>query len=157
MKISDRCCDNLKKKPLDSWGKAHGKPYSITGIMHAEGGRRERATCLAFNKKRLTHFNPLLPIPKEWEEWLIKTYQIEICDIYKPPYNFYRTGCKGCPFAIDIQENLDTLERFFPNEKKQCERIWKPIYDEYRRIGYRLKKDDGKQVVMEFDQDRGII
>ena len=157
MKISDRCCDNLKKKPLDSWGKAHGKPYTITGIMHAEGGRRERAACLAFNKKRLTHFNPLLPISKEREEWLIKTYQIEICDIYKPPYNFYRTGCKGCPFAITIQENLDTLERFFPNEKKQCERIWAPVYAEYRRIGYRLKKDDGKQVAMDFDKNRGAI
>ncbi|WP_295363700.1 phosphoadenosine phosphosulfate reductase family protein [uncultured Pseudoramibacter sp.] len=134
---------------LDSWSKAHGKPYTITGIMHAEGGRRERATCLAFNKKRLTTFNPLLPISKEWEEWLIKTYQIEICDIYKPPYKFYRTGCKGCPFAIDIQQNLDTLERFFPNEKKQCERIWAPVYAEYRRIGYRFKKDDGKQIAMD--------
>ena len=27
-----------------------------------------------------------------------------------------------------------------PNERKQCEIIWKPIYDEYRRINYRLKR-----------------
>ena len=36
-------------------------------------------------------------------------------------------------------EELDTLEKYFPNERKQCEIIWKPVYDEYRRIGYRLK------------------
>ena len=27
-----------------------------------------------------------------------------------------------------------------PNERKQCEYIWKPVYEEYRRLGYRLKK-----------------
>ena len=30
------------------------------------------------------------------------------------------------------------LEKYLPNEKKQCEIIWKPIYEEYRRINYRL-------------------
>ena len=69
----------------------------------------------------------------------LSEYNIDICDIYKPPYNFVRTGCKGCPFALNLQEELDTLEKYFPNERKQCEIIWKPVYDEYRRIGYRLK------------------
>ena len=30
---------------------------------------------------------------------------------------------------------------YLPNEAKQCELIWKPIYDEYRRINYRLKRN----------------
>ena len=94
-------------------------------------------------------FQPLAPITKEWEEWLIETYHIEICDIYKPPYNFVRTGCKGCPFARNLQKELDTLEEFFPQERKQCEIIWKPVYDEYRRIGYRLKPlDEGRQMTI---------
>lgn len=67
---------------------------------------------------------------------------VDICDIYKEPYNFPRTGCKGCPFAINLQEELDILEKYFPAERKQCELIWKPVYDEYRRIGYRLKKKE---------------
>lgn len=36
------------------------------------------------------------------------------------------------------------MKKYFPEEYKQCELIWKPVYDEYRRIGYRLKKDDGQ-------------
>lgn len=32
------------------------------------------------------------------------------------------------------------MEKYLPNERKQCEIIWKPIYEEYRRIGYRLEK-----------------
>ena len=33
------------------------------------------------------------------------------------------------------------MGRLLPNEAKQCEIIWKPVYDEYRRISFRLKKD----------------
>jgi 3'-phosphoadenosine 5'-phosphosulfate sulfotransferase (PAPS reductase)/FAD synthetase len=83
-----------------------------------------------------------------WE--FIKEYNVDICDIYKPPYNFERTGCKGCPFNPTLQKDLDTLEVFFPNERKQCEYIWKPVYDEYRRIGYRLRKaDEGRQMTID--------
>jgi 3'-phosphoadenosine 5'-phosphosulfate sulfotransferase (PAPS reductase)/FAD synthetase len=98
-----------------------------------------KAQCLAFKGKKLKTFNPLAVITKEWEEWFIDKYNIEICEIYKPPYNFKRTGCKGCPFAVEIQKVLETMQKYFPNERKQCEIIWKPVYEEYRRIGYRLK------------------
>jgi hypothetical protein len=30
----------------------------------------------------------------------------------------------------------------YPAERKQCEILWKPVYAEYRRIGYRLKKNE---------------
>jgi 3'-phosphoadenosine 5'-phosphosulfate sulfotransferase (PAPS reductase)/FAD synthetase len=139
IKVSDQCCVELKEKPLNEWAKNHNKPYAITGIMREEGGRRMKAQCLAFKGKKLKTFNPLAVITKEWEEWFIDKYNIEICEIYKPPYNFKRTGCKGCPFAVEIQKVLETMQKYFPNERKQCEIIWKPVYEEYRRIGYRLK------------------
>jgi len=148
LKISPKCCDRLKKEPIKNWQKRNGKPYSIIGLMTAEGGQRNNAHCLAFNGDKLKAFQPLVPVTKEWEDWLIETKQIRICDIYKPPYNFERTGCKGCPFAIKIQKELDTLQKYFPNERKQCEIIWAPVYAEYRRLGYRLRKDDG-QITME--------
>lgn len=139
LRISDKCCLNLKEKPLIKWQKENNKSYGITGIMRAEGGRRMDAQCLAFSGGKLKNFQPLAVITKEWEEWLIQTYDIKICDIYKPPYDFERTGCKGCPFALKLQHELDVLEKYFPAERKQCEIIWKPVYEEYRRIGYRLK------------------
>ena len=84
-------------------------------------------------------FHPLSVVNKDWEDWFIKKYDVKICDIYNPPYNFDRTGCKGCPFNIHLQRELDILEEYFPAERKQCEIIWKPVYDEYRRLRYRLK------------------
>ena len=139
IKISDVCCDKLKKEPLLEWQKENKKPYSIIGVMASEGGRRMSAKCTAFKGGKFKALQPLAPLTKEWEDWFIEKYNVEICDIYKTPYNFLRTGCKGCPFAIELQEELDTMEKYFPAERKQCEIIWKPVYDEYRRIGYRLK------------------
>lgn len=140
IKLSDKCCLRLKEEPLWKWQEENDKPYAILGLMPEEGGRRVRAKCLAFRNKGRMNFQPLVVCTKDWEDWFIKTYNIKICDIYKPPYNFDRTGCKGCPFNIHIQRDLDILEKYFPEERKQCEIIWKPVYDEYRRIGYRLKK-----------------
>lgn len=139
-KISDKCCDRIKKEPLHKFQKERNKPYAIIGIMPSEGGQRETAQCLAFQGDKLKAFQPLVPVTKEWEDWFIDEFNIKICDIYKSPYNYERTGCKGCPFNPKLQESLDILEKYFPNERKQCETIWKPVYDEYRRIGYRLKK-----------------
>jgi 3'-phosphoadenosine 5'-phosphosulfate sulfotransferase (PAPS reductase)/FAD synthetase len=140
----------MKKAPLHKWQKENNKPYAIIGIMPSEGGERESAQCLAFKGEKLKAFQPLVPVSKEWEDWFIDTYKIDISDIYKSPYNFKRTGCKGCPFALHIQEELDTLEKFFPAERKQCEIIWKPVYDEYRRIGYRLRPlDEGRQMTID--------
>jgi 3'-phosphoadenosine 5'-phosphosulfate sulfotransferase (PAPS reductase)/FAD synthetase len=137
----------MKEEPLRKWQKENGKKYAIIGIMKAEGGSRGKGKCLAFSGTDLKAFQPLIPVTKEWEEWFIEEFNIKICDIYKPPYNFYRTGCKGCPFALELQKELDTLDKFFPAERKQCEYIWQPVYEEYRRIGYRLRPlENGRQM-----------
>ena len=97
---------------------------------------------MVFDKdKNVKKFKPLNPISDDFEEWFINKHQIKLCKLYYPPYNFKRTGCKGCPFSLDLQKQLDIMEELLPNEKKQCELIWKPVYEEYRRIGYRLKKE----------------
>lgn len=139
IKISDMCCKIMKEKPMEKWGIKNNKSIVITGIMAEEGGRRSKAKCMV-NSNKTMFFNPLSKSNKEFEEWLINNYKLKICDIYYPPYNAERTGCKGCPFALHLQHELDFLEKYLPIERKQCEIIWKPIYDEYRRIGYRLKK-----------------
>lgn len=141
LKVSDKCCKRMKEDPLNQWMKENGLKYHIIGLMSKEGGRRQQTKCLVTRLGKLRAFQPLAPLTKEWEDWFIEKYEVRICDIYKPPYNYQRTGCKGCPFSKYLQEELDVLGRFFPNDRKQCELLWKPIYDEYRRIGYRLKKE----------------
>lgn len=148
LKISDKCCLRMKEEPLHKWQRENNKAYAILGLMREEGGRRADAKCLAWKGKRF-NFQPLVAVTKSWEDWYIEQRKINLCELYSHPYNFERTGCKGCPFNIHLQEELDTLNKYLPNEAKQCEIIWKPVYDEYRRIGYRLKKTVEHQVTVD--------
>lgn len=111
----------------------------MTGMRSAEGGLRGALQgCAVFNDKDLEKFHPLQPLTEDFINEFISANNIQLCELYYPPYNFNRTGCKGCPYSLNLQEQLDIMSIFLPSEEKQCEIIWKPIYDEYRRIGYRL-------------------
>lgn len=142
LKISELCCQELKKKPFKQWEKENNKHICITGMMREEKGQREHIDCIVVKKDKVVKFHPLSKVSKEWEDWFIKKYQVKLCELYSEPYNFERTGCKGCPFSLSLSQQLETMEKYFPNEKKQTEYIWKPVYDEYRRIGFRLKKEE---------------
>lgn len=144
LKISDKCCDELKKKTAHRYEKKSGRNISIIGLRMSEGGQRaNQKGCVLFDSNNnLKKFKPLNPVTDEFMDWYIKSRNIKLCRLYYDPFNFKRTGCKGCPFALDLQNQLETMERFLPSERRQCEYIWKPVYDEYRRIGYRIKKNE---------------
>lgn len=144
IKVSDKCCSKLKKQPAAKWAKEHNKTIVITGMRRGEGGVRASRTsgCAIFNDKRsLVKFHPLFPVSEAFEEWFIESENLKLCKLYYPPFNFKRTGCKGCPFALDLKDQLEIMKQYLPAEEAQCELIWQPIYSEYRRINYRLGVD----------------
>ena len=134
---SNKCCYKLKKDLSYKWQIENKYKIVITGMRQEEGGNRANISCISDKGSKI---NPLAVISDEWENEFIKHNNIQLCDLYYPPYNFKRTGCKGCPFNRYIQNDLETLFKFLPNEYKQCLHLWKPVYDEYIRIGYRLKE-----------------
>lgn len=148
LKVSEKCCKVLKKDQFESWQKDNKRPITITGMMAEEKGLRESLEgCIITDKTgNLKKFHPLLKVTREWEEWYIETRKIRLCDLYKEPYCFKRTGCKGCPYSLDLQRQLCTMELLLPKERAQCELIWKPVYDEYRRLGYRLSKNEKRKL-----------
>jgi 3'-phosphoadenosine 5'-phosphosulfate sulfotransferase (PAPS reductase)/FAD synthetase len=142
-KISDRCCYEFKKDTILGWLRIgykyeKYKSITITGMKSEEGGQRANMNCTVFNDGELVKFHPLAPLTDKWEEWFIKKYNIQLCELYYPPYNFKRTGCVGCPFNIKIKEELETLKRLLPSEYKRANLYFGKVYDEYRRIDYRL-------------------
>ena len=140
---SNLCCQKLKKEPFHKWEKENHKSIALTGMRAEEGGTRVRLGCIITDSKgRLKKFHPLIKVDEQWEDWYIKERNIRLCELYYPPFNFKRTGCKGCPFSLDLANQLDVMGRLLPNERKQCEILWKPVYEEYRRIGYRLTKSE---------------
>lgn len=144
IKVSDKCCYKMKKEVAHRYERESGRSIPILGIRMGEGGERaSHEGCAVLDSEgRLRKFKPLNPVSDEWEDWFVKTYDVELCELYYPPYNFKRTGCKGCPYSLDLEHQLEVMARLMPNERRQCEIIWKPVYDEYRRLGYRLKKTE---------------
>ena len=136
---SNKCCFEMKKKPAHLWAKANKKTMVITGMRAEEGGNRERLGCLTEHN---TKFHPLIKVDEAWEDEFVERERVVLCKLYYPPFNFKRTGCKGCPYSLTLAEQLETMEKYLPNERKQCEFIWKPVYDEYRRLNYRLKSKE---------------
>ena len=142
LKVSEKCCDELKKKPIKKWEKENNRTITLTGMRSEEGGfRNYQRNCAVFKGDELIKFHPLKVVTNEWMDWFIEKEGIKLCKLYYEPFNFKRTGCKGCPFSLDLQHQLDVMEKLLPNENKQCELIWKPVYEEYGRLGYRLKKE----------------
>lgn len=141
LKVSSQCCNQMKKNPIHQWEKENNRHIGITGMRNDEGGQRATIKgCILTKNGKIYRFHPLIKVNQEFEDWLVEKEKIRLCKLYYPPYNFKRTGCKGCPMSTDLQETLNTLEKYFPNEYKQCDLIWGPVYEEYRKLNYRLKK-----------------
>lgn len=142
LKISSDCCVYLKKKPAKRYERESGRNIAILGLRIGEGGERaNHQGCAVYDQNGgLKKLKPLNPVSNEFEKWFIEKNEIRLCKLYYSPYSFNRTGCKGCPYALGLEAELAKLATYFPKERAQCEAIWKPVYDEYRRIGYRLSK-----------------
>ncbi len=147
IKISNKCCKEFKKDIAKLYEKENNKTLVIMGMRQEEKGSRNNLTCFSEDKgRKVVKYNPLSVINNAFCDWFIKEQKIELCKLYHPPFNFKRTGCAGCPFNIELQKDLNLLKEYLPNEYKKCEYIWGVVYDEYRRIGYRLKKEDNSIV-----------
>lgn len=154
LKISEKCCDKLKKEVAYRYQKQNKKNISIIGTRIAEGGARSRNKgCTVFDKdKNLKKFKPINPCTDEWCDWFVKKYNVKLCKLYYPPFDFKRTGCAGCPFALELQNQLNVMRRLLPIDYERSMYIWKPVYDEYRRLNYRLDKNE-QTTIFDFLED----
>lgn len=110
LKLDYKCCIKFKEEPSINWAKENNKKINMTGLRAEEGSTRANINCVIFdNNKNLTKFHPLLVVDDKWEESFIKNNNIELCKIYYEPYNFRRSGCKGCPFTLHLQKDLEYI------------------------------------------------
>lgn len=132
-KISEQCCDELKKKPMKDFNKKSGKvPFIAT--MASEGGVRKEAYlktgCNAFN---LGKSQPM----GFWTEQdilrYIKENNLEICSVYgdiivndKGLYETTgekRTGCIWCMLGVNHDKEPNRFQRLkqtHPNLYDYC-------------------------------------
>lgn len=138
-KISDECCNEMKKKPFKKYEKETGKVPFI-GTLAEESQQREavylKTGCNAFNSKK----------PKStplgfWTEQDILQYIFEnnltICSVYGDVVEEYdllgnknyrttgeqRTGCMFCMFGCHLEKEPNRFQRMkytHPKQYKYC-------------------------------------
>jgi 3'-phosphoadenosine 5'-phosphosulfate sulfotransferase (PAPS reductase)/FAD synthetase len=119
-KISEKCCDVLKKEPFKRYAKESGR-VGITGMMAAEGGGRSSlVSCNAFDAKEPTS-SPLL-FWNEADIWkYLETYNVPYSEIYDMGER--RTGCMFCAFGAQLEEEpnrFQRMEKSHPKQHKYC-------------------------------------
>lgn len=70
--ISQKCCDELKKKPTRKYEQTSHRQIRITGMRKEEGGERTTLGCIVTKGDKLVKFHPLSVVSEEWENWLIE-------------------------------------------------------------------------------------
>lgn len=138
-KISNDCCDIMKKKPLHNYDKQTGK-VPITAVMATESKMRKKewlkTGCNAFDNN-----NPQSKPMSFWTEndvlEYIDTYKIPICSVYGDVVNDgngnyettgeRRTGCVFCGFGCHLEKTPNRYERLKGIDRQKWEYCMRPI------------------------------
>lgn len=135
-KISNKCCEILKKKPFEKYAKLHNTNGYIIGERMAEGGIRELDALKRINRGgqlcTKTKGNQIVKLPIiDWNdndiEQFIKQYNVPLSTAYTEQ-GYERTGCFLCPFSLQIDKNLEQLLKHEPNRYKAAMHWLKDVY-----------------------------
>jgi 3'-phosphoadenosine 5'-phosphosulfate sulfotransferase (PAPS reductase)/FAD synthetase len=121
-KISDKCCNYMKKEPLKRYQKETGnKPF--IGTMATDSGMRKQYAlkngCNAYDGD-----NPIskpLTIWNENDVWeYIKKYNLDYSSIYDMEYK--RTGCMFCLFGAHLEKpnRFQLMKKTHPKIYNYC-------------------------------------
>lgn len=130
-KISEECCNELKKKPAEAFHKKTGK-YPMVATMADEGSmRKQRYLQTGCNAYNIGKSQPL----GFWTQQDILEYivinELSICSVYgticKNENGNYittglsRTGCMYCPFGVHLEKYPNRYQRLQHTHPKHYE------------------------------------
>lgn len=149
-KISNKCCDIMKKKPVKKYEKDNGRK-PIIGTMAVESLNREKSWmktgCNAFESKRPTSQPLSFWTEQDVLEYIVK-YNVPYASVYgqiqeidELPGQMYidgfhnklcttgidRTGCMFCMFGCHLEKAPNRFQRMAKTHPKQYEYCMKPV------------------------------
>ena len=133
-KISNKCCQYAKKDVVHKVIKENDFDLEITGIRRSEGGIRATSYKSCFDNNDDGTYDRYRPLfwysdsdRKEYE----KQNEIIHSRCYTE-YGLTRTGCAGCPFGKEFEDELLVIEKYEPKLFKAVNNIFGDSY-EYTR------------------------
>lgn len=120
--ISEKCCDELKKKPIQKYIKETGRRPMVGNIAEESIQRK-----LIYYKEGCNRFTGRDPISRPLSIWTekdiwdyIELYGLKYCSIYDAGLD--RTGCMYCLFGIHLEEDdrFDFMKTHHPKFYDFC-------------------------------------
>lgn len=150
--ISNKCCKYGKKMPVEALIKKRKYDLSIYGVRKSEGGARATAYKSCFdNDDECANYRPLFYYTNKDKEEYCVFYNITHSRCYTE-YGLKRTGCIGCPFGRNLEEELNVLKQFEPDLYKAACNVFKDSYKytrQYREFVRQMKAKEGGQMTID--------
>lgn len=127
--ISAKCCDYAKKNPVHKLIKKEDYDLSIVGVRMYEGGARSASykNCFTEYFDRADEYRPLFYYTNNDKKCYEKHFDIINSDCYCV-YGLKRTGCVGCPFGKNLNDEIDVVKNFEPKLYKAISNIFADTY-----------------------------
>ena len=140
-KISKKCCQYAKKDVIHKYITSNNHDLNIYGVRKAEGGIRSVAykNCFTENEGECDDYRPLFWYMNEDKEDYENYYGVTHSDCYTK-YGLKRTGCAGCPFNRNFEEELDIIKTYEPKLFKAVNNIFGDSYEYTRKYKEFCKK-----------------
>lgn len=154
-KIANRCCKYAKKDVSKEILKKYQCDLLVLGIRKSEGGIRsvKYKTCYDDNGLDCDIFRPIFWYMSEDKEFYDKTFEVIHSDCYIR-YGMKRTGCAGCPYNRQLQENLQVLQDYEPKLYKAVNNIFGDSYEytkKYREFCQKMQREQEQTQIRLFD------
>jgi len=139
---SPKCCYYAKKQPSVQYSKENNIDLMMLGIRIAEGGNRATGYSSCYIPEA-TIYPYALYMPIFWwknadKEMFDEITKIKHSDCYSE-YGMLRTGCPGCPFGQQFEEEIESISKYEPQLEKAVGSLfgesyeWIRKYKEYQR------------------------
>lgn len=138
-KISAKCCHYAKKKPAERFAKAGGFDLGCYGVRKDEGGLRATAYSSCFTQAAAgpDQYRPLFWFTDADKADYDAHYGLSHSDCYS--WGLKRTGCAGCPFGKDFEQELALAKIHEPKFYKAMLKVFGESY-EYTRCFYEFRE-----------------
>lgn len=132
-KISSKCCKYGKKNVIHKLVSSENYDLNVYGVRRSERGIRSSSYKNCFDEaEKCDNYRPLFWYTNEDKVDYEVNYGIEHSKCYTE-YGLTRTGCSGCPFGRDFEQELEIIERHEPKLYKAVNNIFGDSYKYTRR------------------------
>lgn len=135
-RISNKCCHYAKKLPAKKFKEEYDCDLNCVGIRRAEGGVRQTrySSCYSAGVAiEPDEYRPLFWFSDKDKEEYKKHYGLNHSDCYEV-WGMKRTGCAGCPYAQNFEDELKLVQQHEPKFYKAMISIFGDSYDYTRKF-----------------------